>query len=124
MLRQPLQSQGASAAWSCPAPARAAVEVVLLLPPPPSLLILLPPPLLLLFSQVLESQLQTRRQHELQLEQQVAELTARVSELSGQVNSAEAANKQSSHLERQVGWACGRAGRQAGRQVSHCVKHA
>lgn len=52
--------------------------------------------------QVLESQLQTRRQRELELEQQVAELTARVTELSGQISSAEVASKQSSHLERQV----------------------
>jgi hypothetical protein len=52
--------------------------------------------------QVLESQLQTRRQRELELEQQVAELTARVAELSGAMHSAEAASKQSNHLERQV----------------------
>jgi hypothetical protein len=52
--------------------------------------------------QVLESQLQTRRQRELEMEQQVAELTARVAELSGAMHSAEAASKQSNHLERQV----------------------
>jgi CHASE1-domain containing sensor protein len=91
-------------------------DALLLLPPPPLLLLLLLlllPLLLLTLHQVLESQLQARRQHELELEQQVAELTARVSELSGQVNSAEVANKQSSHLERQVG--VGEPGGQGGR---------
>ena len=52
--------------------------------------------------QVLEAQLQTRWQRELELEQQVSELTARTTQLSGAVISAEAANKQTSHLERQV----------------------
>lgn len=53
-------------------------------------------------TQSLESQLQTRRQRELDLEQQVAELTARVAQLSSSVHSAEAASKQSSNMERQV----------------------
>jgi phage shock protein A len=57
--------------------------------------------------QVLETQLQARRQHELELEQQVAELTARVAQLSGQMDSAEAASKQSTNLERQVRHSCG-----------------
>lgn len=51
---------------------------------------------------MLESQLQSRRQHELDLEHQVAELTARVAQLSGTATSATAASKQSAQLERQV----------------------
>jgi len=60
------------------------------------------PVLLLCCEQVLEAQLQTRRQRELDLEQQVAELQTRVSQLSGAFSSAEAANRQTDHLERQV----------------------
>lgn len=66
------------------------------------LFLLLLPVLLLCCGQVLEAQLQTRRQRELDLEQQVAELQARVSQLSGAFSSAEAANRQTDHLARQV----------------------
>lgn len=53
--------------------------------------------------QVLETQLQTRRQRELELEQQVAELQTRTAQLNGAVYSAEAVSKQSDQLGRQVG---------------------
>jgi hypothetical protein len=52
--------------------------------------------------QVLESQLQTRRQRELELERQVAALQSQADKLDGAVSSAEAAACRTSHLEQQV----------------------
>jgi hypothetical protein len=51
---------------------------------------------------VLESQLQTRRQRELDLERQVAALQAQADRLGGVASSVEAAACRTSHLEQQV----------------------
>lgn len=52
--------------------------------------------------QVLESQLQSRRQRELDLERQVASLQAQADKLGGAVSSADAAASRASQLEQQV----------------------
>lgn len=52
---------------------------------------------------MLESQLTSRRQRELELERQVAELQSRAEQLGGAVSSAEAAASRMTQLEQQVG---------------------
>lgn len=52
--------------------------------------------------QVLESQLANRRQRELDLERQVAELQLKAEQLGGAVSSAEAAASRRNQLEQQV----------------------